>query len=153
MGKKNEPIKQREKKQDAELEERIVAYKDKVDDCIRYKKVYELEQVLVELGQSQDKNPENLKMYHRLRLNIIQGQIFLGKYFEWKEQCKQNQVSAATKLFKDALEADKRKVQLQKALAGVKEAVSPTRIIGRTFKGQPIIVEVEAKKMKEAMNS
>ena len=43
MGKKNEPIKQREKKQDAELEERIVAYKDKVDDCIRYKKVYELE--------------------------------------------------------------------------------------------------------------
>ena len=50
--KKNEKMKGKEKKarQDAELQERILAYKDKINECIKHKRIYELEQVLNELG-------------------------------------------------------------------------------------------------------
>lgn len=69
------------KRRDAELEERVTAYKDKIQDCINYKRLFELEQVLNELTLSQDDSPDNLKIYKELRMNIIHGQICLASFF------------------------------------------------------------------------
>jgi len=46
--------------------------------------LYELEQVLNELTLSQDDNPDNMKIYKELRMNIIHGQICLASFFKWK---------------------------------------------------------------------
>jgi len=51
------------KRKNAELEERINNYRDKILECISDKKVFELEQVLNELTISQDDSPDNLKIY------------------------------------------------------------------------------------------
>lgn len=74
------------KRKDAELEERIAAYRDKIQDCIIYKRLFELEQVLNELTLSQDDNPDNMKIYKELRMNIIHGQICLASFFQWKRE-------------------------------------------------------------------
>ena len=60
-------------RRDAELEERVAAYKDKIQQCITNLDLIQLEQVLNELCLSQDTVPDNLKIYKMLRMNIIHG--------------------------------------------------------------------------------
>ena len=76
-------------RRDAELDERIVAYKEKIQETIENSRLFELEQVMNELTLSQDDNPENLKIYKELRMNIIHGQICLASFFKWKRDMRQ----------------------------------------------------------------
>ena len=69
-----------------ELEEKIAIFQQKIFDFIANKEYGELENFLNDLIASNDDNPDNLKVYHALRLNIIQGQICLAEYFKWKKQ-------------------------------------------------------------------
>ena len=82
MSKKNQE--EQKNRRDAELDERIVAYKEKIQETIENSRLFELEQVLNELTLSQDDVPDNLKIYRELRMNIIHGQICLAMFFKWK---------------------------------------------------------------------
>ena len=88
------------KRKDAELQERIAAYRNKIHECIYMKKMFELEQVLNELTLARDDMPDSLKIYKELRMNIIHGQICLASFFKWKRDVKDRQVNVATETFK-----------------------------------------------------
>ena len=104
------------KRKDAELEERVTAYRDKIHDCITYKRLFELEQVLNELTLSQDDNPDNMKIYKELRMNIIHGQICLASFFKWKQDQRQKQVNNAQKSFRVAMMLDAKDAARRRAL-------------------------------------
>ena len=53
-----------------------------------------------------DESPDSLKIYKDLRLNIIHGQICLGKFFEWKRNMREKQILVAQENFKKALMDD-----------------------------------------------
>ena len=65
-----------------------MTYKTRISEYIKYKRGFELEQILNEIVISNDKeaNQDDLRLYHELRMNIIHGQIFLAKFFKWKDE-------------------------------------------------------------------
>ena len=103
-------------KQDAELHERIFAYRDKIMYCITHKKVFELENILNELTMAQDDNPDNLRIYNDLRLNIIHGQICLANFFTWKKEQKDIMIKKAKNAFSQALRDDQERKPQKKVV-------------------------------------
>lgn len=87
MNNKNKQTDEKKKK-DEENNDRVFAYRDKINECMERKKVFELEQVLNELCLDKNDTVENLKLYKNLRLNIIHGQICLANFFEHKNNLK-----------------------------------------------------------------
>ena len=71
---------------DPEVEERIMNYKDKIQACIREGTMFELEAIINELTLSMDDNIDNLRIYERLRMNLIHGQICLAHFWRWKDE-------------------------------------------------------------------
>lgn len=53
--------------------------------------MFELEAIMNELTLSMDDNIDNLRIYERLRMNIIHGQICLAHYWKWKDESRQKQ--------------------------------------------------------------
>ena len=72
--------------QNIEIEEKILSFEARINDCIESKEFAELENVLNDLVATNDDSPDNLKVYHALRMKIIQGQICLAQYFKWMQQ-------------------------------------------------------------------
>ena len=84
MFKKEETIDPKIKNQ--EIEEKISCFEARINDCIESKEFAELESVLNDLVSTNDDSPDNLRVYHALRMKIIQGQICLAQYFKWVSQ-------------------------------------------------------------------
>ena len=72
--------------QNIEIEEKILSFEARINDCIESKEFAELENVLNDLVATNDDSPDNLKVYRALRMKIIQGQICLAQYFKWMSQ-------------------------------------------------------------------
>ena len=73
-----------------EIEEKISNFQARINDCIANKEFADLENVLNDLVATNDDSPDNLKVYHALRLKIIQGQICLAQYFKWMSQMRES---------------------------------------------------------------
>lgn len=65
-----------------------MTYKTRISEYIKYKRGFELEQILNEIVISNVKeaSQDDLRLYHELRMNIIHAQIFLAKFFKWKDE-------------------------------------------------------------------
>ena len=72
-------------KKNAVLEERICAYKIKIQENIEDKNVTNLEKIVNELTMELDDGPDNLYLQQSLRLSIIHAQIFIREFFKWRE--------------------------------------------------------------------
>ena len=72
--------------------------------------------MLNELTLSQDDNPDNMKIYKELRMNIIHGQICLASFFKWKQDQRQKQVNNAQKSFRVAMMLDAKDAARRRAL-------------------------------------
>ena len=83
------------KRRNADLEDRIVSYREKIAACIENKRYYELQNLLNDLTISQHDDIDSLKVYEELRLPIIHGQICCAQLFKWKRDVKERQVEIA----------------------------------------------------------
>ena len=104
------------KRKDADLEERIVKYRDQISMCIEQKRYMELEMILNELTLSQIDDIDSIKVYEELRMSIVHGQICLAAFFKWKRDVKEKQVQLANQNFKNALIEDAKKEARRAAL-------------------------------------
>ena len=65
-----------------------MTYKTRIEEYIKHKRSFELEQILNEIVISKvaESNQDDLRLYHELRMTIIHAQIFLAKFFKWKDE-------------------------------------------------------------------
>ena len=75
-----------DEKKNADIEERIVLYREKILHSIENKKMFELETILNELAITLDDNIDNINIYKELRMSIVHGQICLAAFFKWKKE-------------------------------------------------------------------
>ena len=104
--KKKEKQEAKQAQKNSDLEERILLYRMKISDSIKEKRVFDLEQTLNELTIAQEINEDDIRLYHALRMDIINGQIFLAKFFQWKDKQRKQQADMATKALKSAIRED-----------------------------------------------
>ena len=104
------------KRRDADLEERIVKYREQIAGFIENRRYMELEMILNELTLSQIDDIDSLKIYEELRMSIVHGQICLAAFFKWKRDVKEKQVQLANQNFKNALIEDAKKEARRAAL-------------------------------------
>ena len=65
--------------------------------------MFELEAIINELTLSMDDNIDNLRIYERLRMNLIHGQICLAHFWKWKDNSRQKQAKEAQDTFKNTI--------------------------------------------------